>query len=293
MLADLIGAPASAIRHWQKTGALRAESTVHRLPYFSFSELGVARKLAALASAGCSLRQIDSRLAELARTAPEIERPLADPEVLVVGRRLVRRRGADLAETGGQLLLDFDSRADDDSAEPATITLPSVEQLVGGANESESSAMEAQALEADNEGRLAAAADGYRAAMLAGGPTPDLCFALADVLYRAGDLAAARERYYAAIELDEAFVEARVGLGCVLSELGELELAVAAFEGALDRHHEYADARFHLAAALDRLGQSDEADDEYRAFLSRAPESPWADAVRRRLKIAAPLGVES
>ena len=53
--------------------------------------------------------------------------------------------------------------------------------------------------------------------LVAGGPTAEIHFALADVLYRMGDLPAARERYYAAVEQDEEYVEARANLGSVLT----------------------------------------------------------------------------
>ena len=73
--------------------------------------------------------------------------------------------------------------------------------------------------ELDEAGDLRSAAEMYRAALAAGGPQPELCFQLAEVLYRADELSAARERYFMAIELDEDYVEARVNLGCVLLEL--------------------------------------------------------------------------
>ena len=87
------------------------------------------------------------------------------------------------------------------------------------------------AAELEEDGQLAAAADMYRAAMAAGGPKAEICFQVAELLYRLGDLGGARERYYMAVELDEDYVEARANLGCVLAETGQHELAVAAFEG--------------------------------------------------------------
>jgi len=119
--------------------------------------------------------------------------------------------------------------------------------------------------------------------LVAGGPSAESHFALADLLYRMGDLSAARERYYAAIELDEEYVEARANLGSVLVENDELELAVAAFQGALAFHPDYADVHYHLANTLERLGQSDEALLHWQAFLALAPESPWAETARARL----------
>ena len=111
------------------------------------------------------------------------------------------------------------------------------------------------AAELEEDGQLAAAAEMYRAAMAAAGPKAEICFQVAELLYRLGDLGGARERYYMAIELDEDYVEARANLGCVLAETGQRELAVAAFEGALRYHPDYADVHYHLARTLDEMDQ--------------------------------------
>lgn len=145
-------------------------------------------------------------------------------------------------------------------------------------------ALEELADELEIAGQLREATEMVRAAMAAGGPTPELCFRLADLLYRLGDVPAARERYYMAIELDDDFVEARANLGCVLAETGDLELAVAAFEGALAFHGDYADVHYHLAKALDQLNRSPEAKQHWESFLALAPSSPWAPEARRRLQ---------
>jgi tetratricopeptide (TPR) repeat protein len=139
------------------------------------------------------------------------------------------------------------------------------------------------AAELEEAGHLDQAAEMYRAAMAAGGPTPELCFQVAELLYRLGDLHGARERYYMAIELDEDYVEARANLGCVLAEVGQHDLALAALEGALAFHPEYADAHYHLARILDELDRRSEAETHWQAFLDLAPDSPWADQARHRL----------
>jgi len=136
---------------------------------------------------------------------------------------------------------------------------------------------------AEEEGRVEFAAELLRAAMAAGGPRAELCFQLAELLYRLGDVGAARERYYTAIELDEDFVEARNNLGCVLAEQGQGELAAAAFQGALACHPEYPDAHYHLARTLDETGREAEAEHHWRQFLKLSPDSPWADEARDRL----------
>ncbi|MBA3484419.1 MAG: tetratricopeptide repeat protein [Pirellulales bacterium] len=294
MLAELLAVPVAAIRRWHRQGALCAVRYVRRLPYFDFEEVAIARRLAQLLKAGCSLRTIDRRLAEFARLVPEVERPLADPDLVIEGQRLFWRRGDDLAEPGGQLLLDFNPRADDDEPPRAVISMATASNLRHRVKEASPDVddgsvltllerLQQDALDWEDEGQLDRAAEAYRALLMAAGPSAEIHFALADVLYRAGDLPAARERYYAALELDEEYVEARATLGCVLAELGELELSAATFEGALGFHPDFADVHFHLANTLERIDRHDEAEAHFRTFLELAPESPWADAARDRL----------
>ena len=108
MLAELVKVPVQAIRHWHRRGRLIATRLVGRLPYFDFEEVRVARRLAELLSAGCSLSVVDRKLDELARLQPQLPRPLADADVVIVGSRLYIRRGESITEPTGQLLIDFE-----------------------------------------------------------------------------------------------------------------------------------------------------------------------------------------
>jgi len=294
MLADCVGAPVAAVRRWHRQGVLQPCHRVRRLPYFDFTEVAIARHLAALLQAGCSLRVIDRKLTQLARTMPDVPRPLADPAVVVEGRQLFLKHGEDLAEPGGQLLIDFDDPVSEGAeAGQADLLKFAATTETGQPPESESPAVDEglsaldqlgqQAWDWEDCGELDRVAETYRMMLVLGGSSAELHFALADVLYRLGDLSAARERYYTAIELDEEYVEARASLGCVLAENNELELAVAAFEGALTFHPDYADVHYHLAHLLDRLQRPVEATRHWQEFLKLAPESPWADMARERL----------
>jgi len=292
MLAELLGVPAAAIRRWHRRGALVACRNVRRLPYFDFAEVAVSRHLATLHKAGCSLDTIDRKLAQLGRAMPDAPRPLCEPSLVVSGQQFILRRGDDLAEPSGQLLIDFDntdSSAGGDCGDDAEEVVLSVvggwppDSSKGSAALSTFEQLHFEALKWEDQGELALAAETYRTLLMAAGPTAETHFALGDVLYRLGELPAARERFYAAIELDEQYVEARANLGCVLAENGELELAVAAFEGALALHSDYADVHYHLAGALDRQERNDEAESHWQTFLTLAPESPWAASARERL----------
>ncbi len=285
MLAELLGVPVAVIRRWHRRGLIVPVREVRRLPYFDFQEVAAARRLAELLASGMSPAAIEKKLAALARYLPGVERPLAQLSVIVEGREILLRQGDGLIEPGGQLRFDFGAaEADCQAAEADRRPQGSGGPGAGGSTADASPEQLARtAAEWEDQGHLEAAAEMYRVAMAAGGPRPDLCFRVAELLYRLGDRAAARERYYMAVELDEEYVEARHNLACVLMEMGEPDLAEAAFRGALVYHEDYADAHYHLARLLDELDRRVEAEEHWRAFLALAPDSPWAEQARHRV----------
>ncbi len=285
MLAELVGVHVSRVRSWQRRGWIVPSEQKHRLAYFDFQELTVARQLAELSRLRITPKQLEAKLADIQRRFPDVQRPLAELTLIFDGRTLLVRRGGELVEPGGQLRIDFDALTDESEHEDRA-TIPSPAVFLSRSSPPEHAApqrLAAWAAELDEAGDLKAAAEMYRAALAAGGASAEICFQLAEALYRAGDLSAARERYFMALELDEDYVEARVNLGCVLLEMGDKELAVGAFHGAIHSHESYADAHYHLARTLDDLGRSGEALTHWRRFAELSPESPWADEARDRL----------
>jgi len=317
MLAELLQVPLAIVRRWHRRGLIVPSREVRRLPYFDFQEVATARRLAELLAAGMSPQAIEKKLAELGRYVPNIERPLAQLSVIVEGKQLLLRQGDGLIAPGGQHWFDFQAEGQEASARSAVaqdelpvekgetasgarqplavsplseqsdsaavLPWPTAGAISSAASPPDIDELLDRAVRLDDDGELAPAAEMYRAALAAGGPNAQVCFALAELLYRLGDVTAARERYFMAIELDEEYVEARANLGCVLAELGDRELAVAAFQGALAFHDQYPDVHYHLARTLDDLAQRAEADGHWRAFLELAPSSPWAATARRRL----------
>lgn len=288
MLADLLGVSVATIRRWHRRGLIVPAREVRRLPYFDFQEVATARRLAQLLAAGITPAAIEKKLAELSRFVPEVERPLAQLSVIVEGRQLLLRQGEGLIEPGGQMRFDFEGfeRQEELPPEPdsGAVTTLSLENYLTEQTPPPS-AEEAwrAAAQFEEENRLEDAVELYRVALSAGGPNPEICFQMAELLYRLGDLAGARERYYMAIELNEDYVEARANLGCVLAELGQPELAISAFQGALKYHPDFPDVHFHLARTLDELGRREEAEKHWREFLDLAPDSPWAHEAENRL----------
>jgi tetratricopeptide (TPR) repeat protein len=284
MLAEALGVSLAVIRRWHRRGLIAPACEVRRLPYFDFQEVATAQRLAQLLSAGVSPSALEKKLASLARWLPGIDRPLAQLSVIVEGKDIVLRQGDGLVEPGGQYRIDFEGVG----GPPAADALPGGEPIMPAVSDVDAHPASAEemcrlAAALEEDGQLSAAAEMVRAALAAAGPSPEVCFQLAELLYRLGDLSAARERYYMVVELDEDYVEARANLGCVLAETGQRELAVAAFEGALRYHAGYADVHYHLARTLDDMGRRGEADEHWRLFLVMAPDSPWAAEARVRL----------
>ncbi len=298
MLADVLGVSVAEIRRWQRLGLIVPRREVLRLAYFDFEEVAAAKRLAQLLAAGASPAEISRKIEELAKYAPGLARPLAELAVVIDGKQLLIRHGHQLRETSGQLRLDFGAeplasegdsdavisfenfRRDGSKKKPATSSSmpeespPDVDELLR------------QAASYDESGELKNAAIAYRTALAFGGANANICFQLADVLYRLGDLTAARERLFMALEMDENLVEARANLGCILLELGEKELAIASFEGALKHHSDYPDAHFFLARCLDEMGQHNKATPHWQRFLELAPASAWSEEARERLSLS-------
>ena len=237
MLAQLLDLPVSTVRRWHRRGLIVPAREVHHLPYFDFQEVSTARRLAELLAAGASPTAIEKNLEQLARLVPDVDRPLAQLSVIVEGRQLLLRQGEGLIEAGGQMRLDFDATEHagdvfssiDQTTEPTVLSIGSVlSQQENGFSRDE---MIAMASDLEDAGQTSDAIEMYRAVLVAGGPSAEICFRLAELLYLAGDVTAVRERYSTAVELDENYVEARANLGCVLAETGDLDLAIAAFQG--------------------------------------------------------------
>jgi tetratricopeptide (TPR) repeat protein len=295
MMAELLGVPAAALRHWVRGGLLAPVRRSGSLEWFDFPQLVVGRHLARLLAGGLSLREIDAKLAGLAPGGATAAARVAE-RIVTDGRRLSIRDGERLLGAGGQLQFSFYTEPLESPGRPRggpPAILPGwppdggPEPLVaGGPQPASDEAAEILDLADDLEaaGEFAEAAEALRAVLQAQGPTAPVMFMLAELLYRAGDLTAARERYYATIEIDADHLQARASLGCLLMELGEHELALAALEGVLRQEPEYADAHWHVAAVLTALGREPEARHHLRTFLALAPDSPWAAAARERLR---------
>src|SRR5437773_1912098 len=167
MLAELVGVHVSRVRSWQRRGWIVPAEQKHRLAYFDFAELTVARQLAELSRLGLAPKTIARKLAEIQRRFPDVQRPLAELTLVIDGRTLLVRRGNELVEPGGQLRIDFDA-LDRDSDEDERVTIPSPAVFLSrglphAPEEAAPQRLAAWAAELEEAGDLRAAAEMYRA----------------------------------------------------------------------------------------------------------------------------------
>lgn len=288
MMAGLIKTPVRNVRRWFRMGLLKSSKVAHRLPYFDFVEVQNAKQLSDWIGRGARPADIKRQLTEF---GPRVEnRSLMELDLVIDGRRLLLRQEGYLISASGQLHLDFDLDETILDTHPSVVPFNAIAfgsaiddlEMLDASQLSKDHLLQ-MAEEYEDTGHLDQAIEWYRVILARFGMSSDVCFQLAEVLYRSGDSAGARERYYNAIELDEDFIEARANLGCVLAETGQNELAIAAFQGALARDDQYPDVHYHLARCLDETGAGNDATRHWIRFLQLSPQSPWADEALDRL----------
>ncbi|MGD0963534.1 MAG: tetratricopeptide repeat protein [Candidatus Acidiferrales bacterium] len=103
-------------------------------------------------------------------------------------------------------------------------------------------------------------------------------------LYQMGRIEEARDAFFAAVQLDPLNGISRYNLGCVLEEQGEIEDAIRHLRRAAKAMPAHADVHFNLALAYERKNERRLAREQWSLYLRYAPNGPWAEQARARLK---------
>jgi tetratricopeptide (TPR) repeat protein len=286
MLSQALGISVHQVRRWERLGLIHPVSRVYRLPYFDFREVSGVRRLAQLIEAGVPIREIKSGLDRLQDLIGNVERPLAQLELLAGDHHMLFRDAEGrLKTTSGQILLDFEPPQSSD--EFAHDDIPAVIPM----EEPDRSDWTAadwldEARRLVDTGIPRGAVEACRLSLMEDHDAPEAHFLLAEALFRLDNPHGALERYYVATELDHNYLEAWTQLGCVHAGLGDHESAISAFRIALDVHSDYPDAHLHLAEALRNSGRTAEAIPHWQTYLQFDHRGPWADAARQRLRDA-------
>jgi tetratricopeptide (TPR) repeat protein len=103
-------------------------------------------------------------------------------------------------------------------------------------------------------------------------------------LYQLGRIEEARAAFLTAVQLDPLNGISRYNLGCVLEEQGEIEEAIKHLRRAARALPAHADVHFNLALAYDKKKDRRLAREHWVLYLRYAPNGPWANQARARLK---------
>jgi tetratricopeptide (TPR) repeat protein len=103
-------------------------------------------------------------------------------------------------------------------------------------------------------------------------------------LYQMGRADEAGKEFLAAVRLDPDNGISRYNLGCVLEEQGQIDEAIKHLRRAARAIPTHADVHFNLALAYERRNQRRLARQHWMLYLRHAPNGPWADQARARLK---------
>ncbi|MBM4077890.1 MAG: tetratricopeptide repeat protein, partial [Planctomycetes bacterium] len=248
-----------------------------------------------LAQSGVRLDELASGLERVRAVLPDLERPLAQLEILSRGKRIVIRNELGLIEPeSGQRVFDFDPpevrESDVDTIpfrsldlSPPTFFSASHPQPHDHRHAWSATKWFQEGCRLSEENEVEAAIEAFRLALIDDPSNPAYHFHLADVLYREGCVPGAIERYYMTVELDHDFLEAWNQLGCLLAETGRVTSAIEAFQVALDLHSDFPDAHFHIAELLERSGKRADAIEHWRHYLRYDQRGPWADIARQKL----------
>ncbi len=275
-LSQMLDVSSERLNQWLRAGLFEPAATVDGIRYFDFRQVAGAKTLCELVRSGITTARLRQSLRRLRQWLGDIEHPLSQLTMLEHSRQLVvRLDSGQLADPTGQLLFEFAGRAG--RCAPASLPWTSHEKTA--------EEWFAAGCQAEDRGEFQQAAAAYRQALLAGGPSTEICFNLANTLCSLGQYARAGERYRQVLELDPGFWEAWNNLGTVLTYEAENEEAVAAYRQALLLHPHYADAHFNLADTLDDLGRRGEGSNHWRAYLELEPCGPGADYARERLRL--------
>ena len=103
-------------------------------------------------------------------------------------------------------------------------------------------------------------------------------------LYQLGRVDEAQSAFRAAVQLDPMNGISRYNLGCVLEERGQIDEAIEHLQRAASMMPGHPDVHFNLALAYDKRGERRMAREQWMLYLRYAPNGPWAEQARARLR---------
>ncbi len=269
----IFGIREQQLRLWERNGLIASAE------HYSFQELGQLRKLRELGALRVPAVSIREAIHAM-RSVSGLPDPLGEAGINLVGTRSLafRHSGAVVEPVAGQFLLDFSGGG---SPALSVLTAP---VLSNRERERQAAKLFAEAVRAEEAGRLQAAFDGYEAVLAIWPGHAAAAINLGTLCYGQRNHARAERFYRMATESDPGYALAFFDLGNVLDDLKRMGEAIAAYRRAIELQPGYADAHYNLALALERNGQRRSALAHWTAYLRLDGAGPWAQHARTQLR---------
>lgn len=272
-MGRILGLNASRLRYWERLRLVRPRARWGER-FYSFGDLVSLRTMKRLTD-----RRIPAR--RIRRALHLVEQQFgAAPLALHQLQFVEQGRGLMIIPPGESLPFDplkqqwafrFDGSGAEKKVHP--LTGPTAEDLFRAALECET-----------DESTISHAIRYYRQTLEISPDWIEAHINLGVALYQIGDLDAARAAFLDAVQLEPLNGICRYNLGCVLEELGELDDAIRHLRLAAHALPSHADTRFNLALAYEKRGEFRLAREQWKLYLRRAPNGPWAEQARAHLK---------
>lgn len=271
----ILGLEAGRLRYWTRLQLVRPQ---HRWGerFYSFGDLVALRTVQRLTSHRIPAKRLRRAVTMVEREFGTSAIPLQELQVVERGRDVaVVPPGAasPLDPFSGQWILPFEVARD--ARKLHAMSARTAEELFEFAIDCETR------LET-----LDQAVDTYRRVIELAPEWVEAHINLGVALYQMGRTDEARAAFRSAVEIDPMNGISRYNLGCVLEEQGEIDEAINHLRSAARMMPAHADVHFNLALAYDKRGERRLAQEQWTLYLRYAPNGPWAEQARARLRQA-------
>jgi tetratricopeptide (TPR) repeat protein len=269
----ILGVEPSRLRYWERLRLVRPHARWGER-FYGFDDLVALRTLQRLTASHIPARRVRSAVASIEQQFGSPELSLHELTLVERGRRLAvvpPGASAPFDPLTKQWLLAFE------------IGTARGELRAMAGHTPEDLFQRALDCESDPES-LSEAVEIYRRVIDAAPNWVEAHINLGVALYQMGLTNDAKLAFETAVRLDPKNGISRYNLGCVLEEQGQIDQAVEHLRRAASLMPSHPDVHFNLALAYDKRGEHDLARKEWTLYLRYAPNGPWAEEARARLR---------
>jgi Flp pilus assembly protein TadD len=269
----ILGLESSRLRYWERLKLVRPRARWGER-FYGFGDLVALRAIQRLTAGRIPARRVRHVVTSLERRWGRSPLPLEELTLIERGRSLAvlcPGTNTPFDPMTGQWLLPFEAALQ--AGELRHMASQTAEELFQSALDCES-----------RPELVFEAIENYRRVIELAPDWVEAHINLGVALYQLGRTEEAQSAFQAAVRLDPENGISRYNLGCVLEERGETDAAIEHLRQAARVIPAHPDVHFNLALAYDKRGERRLAREQWLLYLRYAPNGPWAEQARSRLR---------